>query len=226
MQRLFILALACCASTAYAAGMSEVTYMDQEGEGGGYVTRYLQTERFLRMDFGRDRDDFVLYDRSQKRIYNVVHEKRQIMIFDAAPVNVTLPKDWKMKDDVLDNSDAKTRVDLQVNGRVCSRLTASPRFLPEMRQALQEFTVAMVATQAATYNATPEEQRDPCDLARLIVDPQRWFKYGLAIDELRDNGFSRRLLNYASEVEVRPAVFELPADYRQINIKQMRGEAP
>lgn len=226
MRRIISLIGFCLVLNAHAAGMSEVTYMDQEGQGGGYVTRYLETERYLRMDFGRDRDDFVLYDRAQKRVYNVLHDRRQIMVIDAEPVNISAPKDWKVKDDVLDANEAKTRVDLQVNGRVCSRLTASQRFLPEMRQALQEFTEAMVATQAATYVATPADQRDPCDLARLILEPQRWFKYGLAMDELRDDGFSRRLLSYSAGLALRPAVFELPADYRQINIKQMRGETP
>ncbi len=226
MRRLIALILLCLTLNAGAAGMSEVTYMDQEGQGGGYVTRYLQTERYLRMDFGRDRDDFVLYDRVQKRVYNVLHDRRQIMVIDAAPVQISVPKDWRVKDDVLDANEAKTRVDLSVNGRICSRLTASQRFLPEMRLALQEFTEAMVATQAATYAATPAEQRDPCDLARLILEPQRWFKYGLAMDELRDDGFSRRLLSYSADLALRPSLFELPADYRQINIKQMRGEAP
>ena len=111
-----------------------------------------------------------------------------------------------------------------MNGVVCSRITASERFLPEVAQALMEFQDAMAATHAATYLATPLEQRDACDLARLVLEPRRWFKYGLALDELRNDGFSRRLLNYQADIAVRPKVFEVPADYRQMTVKELRGE--
>ena len=205
-------------------GMTEVTYMDQEATGGGYVTRYLVTDRFLRMDYGRDREDFVVYDRREKRVYNVVHDRRQVLVFEPAPLQLEPPSEWKIKEDILDDRNAQKRFDLIVNGVVCSRITASERFLPEVAQALMEFQDAMAATHAATYLATPPEQRDACDLARLVLEPRRWFKYGLALDELRNDGFSRRLLNYQADIAVRPKVFEVPADYRQMTVKELRGE--
>jgi hypothetical protein len=226
MKKLLCMMLLFAAGRALAAGgMTEVTYMDQEATSGGYVTRYLVTDRFLRMDYGRDREDFVVFDRREKRVYNVVHDRRQVLVFAPGPVTMEPPKEWKIKDDILDDRNAQKRVDLIVNGVVCSRLTASERFLPEVAQALMEFQETMAATHAATYLATPPEQRDTCDLARLVLEPRRWFKYGLALDELRNDGFSRRLLNYQADIAVRPKVFEVPADYRQISAKEMRGEA-
>ena len=226
MKKLLFMMLLFAAGRALAdAGMTEVTYMDQEATGGGYVTRYLVTDRFLRMDYGRDREDFVLYDRREKRVYNVVHDRRQVMVFEPGPLHIEPPKEWKIKEDILDDRNAQKRVDLIVNGVVCSRLTASERFLPEVAQALMEFQDALAATQATTYLATPPEQRDTCDLARLVLEPQRWFKYGLALDEVRNDGFSRRLLNYQADIALRPKVFEIPADYRRITMKQLRGEA-
>ena len=226
MKKLLFMMLLFAAGRALAAGgMTEVTYMDQEATGGGYVTRYLVTDRFLRMDYGRDREDFVVYDRREKRVYNVVHDRRQVLVFEPAPLQLEPPSDWKIKEDILDDRNAQKRFDLTVNGVVCSRITASERFLPEVAQALMEFQDAMAATHAATYLATPPEQRDACDLARLVLEPRRWFKYGLALDELRNDGFSRRLLNYQADITVRPKVFEVPADYRQMTVKELRGEA-
>ena len=222
-RTLFVLMLLMAGSALAAGGMTEVTYMDQEMS-GGYVTRYLVTDRFLRMDFGRDREDFVLYDRREKRVYNINHDRHEVLVIEPGPVNVSPPKEWRVKEDILDDRNTQKRVDLIVNGTVCSRITASERFLPEVTKALMEFQEVMTATQAATYLATPPEQSDPCELARLILEQRRWFKYGLILDEVRENGFSRRLLNYQADIAIRPKAFEVPAAYHQVNIKALRGE--
>lgn len=206
-------------------GMTELNYMDQEATGGGYVTRYLVTDRYLRLDFGRDRDDFVLFDRKEKRVYNVTHDRQEILVFEPGVVQVKQPKKWEIKEDVLESKGSQIRVDLIVNGTVCTRLAASQRFLPDVAKALLEFQELMAATQSNTYLATPADQRDDCDLARLILDPQRWFKYGMPFDEVRVNGFSRRLLSYESDIAVRPKAFELPENYRMIRFKDAQGIA-
>lgn len=216
----------CMASPLWAAaGMTELTYMDQEDTGGGFVTRYLVTDRYLRLDFGRDRDDFVLFDRKERLAYNISHEQKEIMVFEAGVVTVPQPKKWNIKEDMLDDRDSQKRVDLIVNGTVCARIAASERFLPDVAKALLEFHEVMAATHAGTYLATPVDQRDNCDLARLVLAPQRWFKYGMPFDELRSNGFSRRLLNYQADVSIRPKAFEIPENYRQIKFNDLKGAA-
>lgn len=223
---IFLTALGLAAGVARGAGgMTEVTYMDQEADAGGYVTRYLVTDRFLRMDYGRDRDDFVLLDRREKRVYNVNHERHEVLFFESAPVAIEKPKDWDADDDVLSDREAKKRLNLTVNGKICTRILASERFLPEVAQALGEFGEVMAATHAAAYLATPPDQREACDLARLVLEPRRWYKYGLTLDEVHYSGFSRRLLNYQAGVALRPKVFELP-EYRQINMKAQSGAQP
>lgn len=209
-----------------AGGMTEVTYMDQEANAGGYVTRYLVTDNFLRMDYGRDREDYVLLDRRAKRVYNVNHGQREVLVFERGPLNVEKPKDWDTDDDVLSDQEGRKRLNLIVNGKVCTRILASERFLPEVAQALGDFGEVMAATHAATYLATPVEQREGCDLARLVLEPRRWFKYGLTLDEVHYSGLSRRLLNYQAGTAVRPKVFEVPDTYRQINMNKQREVKP
>lgn len=206
-------------------GMTELNYMDQEAAGGGYVTRYLVTDRYLRLDFGRDRDDFVLFDRKEKRVYSVNNDQREILVFEPGVVQVKPPQKWEIKEDILENKASEIRVDLVVNGTVCSRIAASKRFLPDVAKALLEFQELMAATQSNTYLATPADQRDDCDLARLILAPQYWFKYGMPFDEVRVSGFSRRLLHYEADVAVRPKAFELPENYHRISLKDVQGIA-
>jgi len=206
-------------------GMTELNYMDQEASGGGYVTRYLVTDRYLRLDFGRDRDDFVLFDRKEKRVYSVTHDRQEILVFEPGVVQVKPPKKWEIKEDILENKGSRIRWDLVVNGTVCTRIAASQRFLPDVAKALLEFQELMAATQSNTYLATPVDQRDDCDLARLILAPQYWFKYGMPFDEVRVSGFSRRLLSYESDVAVRPKAFELPENYHVIRLNDLQGKA-
>jgi len=223
---LYLVFLLLSESVMAGGGMSELTYMDQEADGGGFVTRYLVTDRYLRLDFGRDRDDFVLFDRLQKKAYNINHERQEILVFEPGVVQVKPPKNWEIREDILDNNTSRKLLNLIVNGTVCARFAASEKFLPEMAKALQEFQEVMAATHSSTYLATPEDQRDDCDLARLILAPERWFKYGMPFDELRSNGFSRRLLNYKADVAVRPSALQLPENYRLIPFKEVQGKAP
>lgn len=226
MRYLLRFLLLCLSGSAFAVGgMTELTYMDQEATGGGYVTRYLVTERYLRLDFGRDREDYVLFDRKEKRAYNISHEQKEVLMFEPGAIEIKPPKEWKIKDDILENRNSQKLVDLMVNDKVCARITATERFLPDVAKALLEFQEVMAATHAATYLVTPADQRDDCDLARLILAPQRWFQYGMPYDELRSNGFSRRLLNYQADTAIRPKAFEIPENYRVVRFKDLQGAA-
>lgn len=223
MHRLFWLFTLLPALAHAGDTLSEVTYMDQPPKGGGYVTRYLVSEGFLRMDFGRDRDDYVLYDRHQHRVYNVTHESRQVLVIDAAPVKYDQPKEWNVRDHTLQNTQGKRRFEVSVNGETCMRVMAVEKFLPEVNEALTEFAQALAATQADTFRATPPELQRSCELMRFVLEPKRLYQFGLPVDEVHHDGLSRRLLNSATDVKVRPGLFDVPTGYQVINIKDMRG---
>lgn len=204
-------------------GVVEITYMDQELDRGGYVTRYLVSEHFLRMDFGQDSDDYVLYDRRARRVFNVNHERREALVIDYEPVNYPKPERWSVDEYTRQNTDGKRRFELSVNGTTCSRMVAMEKLAPDAAQAMAEFAEALAATQAETYRATPSDQQQPCDLARFVLEPRRWYQYGVPVDEVDANGLSRRLLSYSASVKARPTLFAVPARYRQVNLKDLRG---
>lgn len=221
-----VMALGLLAGSAQGGGMTEVTYMDQEANEGGYVTRFLVTDRFLRMDFGRDRDNYVIYDRREKRVFNVNIERREAMVIDYEAVKYPKPENWAVEEYTRQNTDGKRRFELSVNGTVCSRIVAMEKLAPEMAVAMTEFAEALAATQATTYAVTPVDQQQPCDLARYVLEPRRWFQFGVPVDEVHYNGFSRRMLNYQAWEAIRPKLFEIPENYRQINLKTLRGTQP
>lgn len=208
---------------ARAEGMVEVSFMDQPAEGGGYVTRFLVTDRYLRMDYGQDRDDFVLFDRQTRRAYNVTHEQRQILLIEPGPVTMERPERWEVRDELLSDERGRRTFDIQVNGLHCSRITASPTFLPEVAQALAEFNELMTSAQSATFQATPAELRHPCELARYVFEHQLWLKNGLPLYEANGDGSIRRLLGYQTGLSERRGLFALPARYQTIRLRELQG---
>ncbi len=210
-------------NAAAAAGtMTEVTFMDQEARGGGYVTRYLVTPQYLRMDYGQDGDDYVLYDRASMRVYNVTHQDRRVLVIDAGAVNYPKPKAWDVREAVTDLGSGRKRIEILVNGSICTRMVVTEKFLPDVGKAMGEMQLALAATQAATFQATPEELRDGCELARHVLETDLWFRHGFAIDLLHHTGISRRLLN-SGEVPMRPRLFALPEGYARTTLTQMQG---
>lgn len=219
----FSLAVHAAAPDPDAGTMAEINFMDQQADSGGYVTRLLVTDRYLRMDFGQDRDDYVLFDRQAHRVYNVTHDQRQILLIEPGAVTIPKPDKWRVKEDVLTEERGQRTFDIQVNGITCSRITASPTFLPEVAQAMGDFNELMAATQSATYLATPPEQRQPCDLARYILEPKLWVKSGFPLYEADADGSIRRLLNYQASVPVRRGIFTLPDTYRTVRLRDLQG---
>ncbi|MCL6555764.1 MAG: hypothetical protein K6T56_05315 [Burkholderiales bacterium] len=223
MSRLAALILLAASTLARAEGMVEVSFMDQPADGGGYITRYLITDRYLRMDYGQDRDDFVLFDRQTRLAYNVVHDQRTILVIEPGPIEVKRPAKWEVKEDVLLEERGNRTFDIRVNGQPCSRITASPTLLPDVVQALGEFNELMTASQSLTYLATPPELRHPCDLARFVFDHGMWLKNGLPLHEADADGSVRRLLNYESGLPERRPLFALPKSYRTVRLRDLQG---
>ena len=55
---------------------SEIDYLDQEPEQAAYVSRILVQGDLLRMDYGHDAEDFILYDRHAGMVWLVAHGER------------------------------------------------------------------------------------------------------------------------------------------------------
>ena len=93
------------AGAAHAADMTVVRYVDQDPGDPPYLTRILVTPDFMRMDSGEDDGDFVLLDRRQRKVINVMRDNQLAMVFTSGTVPPK-PASWKPR---LDTQKAAPR---------------------------------------------------------------------------------------------------------------------
>lgn len=213
-------------ATIFAAAnqMIELDYRDQDGDTAAYRTRVLVTPAFMRLDYGGDKDDYVLLDRKNNSIYNVTHERREVMRIVAGPPVLSQPQQWDMRAEVRPavlGKNART-VKLFVNGVHCSEVTAQPKLLPDAVAALKQYRAALARVQSETFAAQPEAQREFCELAQHVFATSRELDYGLPLAERYNNGRIRELQEYKLRPS-NPALFELPKGYRHYDIRETRG---
>ena len=211
--------------SVFAAGdeMIELEYRDQDGDTAAYRTRVLVTPSFMRLDYGGDKDDYVLLDRKKNSVYNVTHERKEVMrIVAGAPV-VSKPAQWEMREEIRPAAMGKnTRVvKLFVNGVHCSEITAQPNLLPDAVAALKQYRAALAQVQSQTFAQQPEGQREFCELAQHVFATSRELDYGLPLAERYNNGRTRELQQYKLRPR-NPALFQVPKGYREFDLGAAR----
>lgn len=215
--------LLCLPLVALAASMNEVDYQDQDPGAAPYPTRILVTPDFMRMDSGEDAGDFILLDRKARTVYNVVRGDQRIFRYDARPVKLAKPVPWKITESVTQLAGNTRKFSLSVNGKACMEITAAPSLQPDTVAALVTYYATLAAVEADTWQRTPADVRDPCDLAQHVLAFRRILHYGLPLQAVYANGRSRQYVAHRSLPE-NPALFRLPPSYQIITWPLTRGK--
>jgi hypothetical protein len=203
------------AGAAHAADMTVVRYLDQDPGDPPYTTRILVTPDFLRMDGGEDDGDFVLLDRRQRRVINVMRDNKLAMVF--APG--TLPERasaGKARLATRPGAAGTRRFTLTLNGVVCSEGVAAPRAAPDVARAMAMLKSVLAATQYRVWRDSPRELQHDCDLANQVWDAETTLKLGLPLEEREFSGRSRQFESQATEA-LRPALFRVPEGIASID---------
>ncbi|MDX1812424.1 MAG: hypothetical protein R3240_10780, partial [Gammaproteobacteria bacterium] len=58
--------------------------------------RMIITDNYLRLDEGRDSEDFILFDRKKKQIFNVVKSDETVMVMSPEPTVNSQPPEWQL----------------------------------------------------------------------------------------------------------------------------------
>lgn len=205
-----------------AADMIELRYQDQDPGDAPYLTRVLMTDRYLRLDDGNDSADFVLLERKSKTVTNVLHSQNSLTRLPKRKLPKARAPGHKLEEKVTLVRPGTTRVQISSEGKLCSETVAAKNLLPEASKALAEYKSALAYTQWQTYQNTPADMRQHCDLVNHVWYVGRAFAYGLPLEERDDAGRTRQLIA-SGRRPVNAELFKLPKHY---TLTQLPGTAP
>lgn len=213
---LLLVSLTCCAEDAVIAWYSE-----QESDTEPETVRYIVTDKFMRSDNGSSEQGFVLLDRQQKKIFNVVPGTQSILMIDGNGAIPEAPEAFVIKE--TDSTDpGAPRVNGQViheirvssDKQLCYSAMVAPGLHDVVRQAQLEFSQVLAVQQSRVLERTPENMRTACFLIQYLYAPARHLLSGLPVREWDENGKTRQLLDFQT-VPVDSDLFKLPEGYRQ-----------
>jgi hypothetical protein len=200
---------------ARAAPVTEILYEDRKADGSAYPSRVLMLGERLRMDFGRDEDDFILYDRQARMVWLVNRAQRRITEIPAAPNRLKPPKGWRIR---LDSqpSDGQRLGQARLNDQLCAEYKNAPLLRDEAR-LMADYRRALAGSRAAAWTATPARQRDGCQWLMDIQEAGVEYRQGLLLALRHADGRSRVYRGHASR-ELPAEMFELPADHERTRV--------
>lgn len=182
------------------------------------------TQKFLRLDDGKDSSDFVLFDRTAKIIYNVVHDDKSTLVIRER--KIVMPDrpayEWtveKTKSNALMRSGDKNETnamyyEYSINNTRCYSVVSVEAMLPEVLQAMREYRQVLGGELARSYMQS-DEPSVLCDAAVNIIEPQKVYETGFPIREWNDFGYQRFVMDYRWDVVFKKNLFVLPSGYTQ-----------
>jgi hypothetical protein len=222
---LIVIGIAACSSdkqgTEAYTGPIQLLYQVTEKGVEPYLSRYLITDRYMRIDDGADNTSYTLLDRERRIIYTITHENRRIL--EIRPTDAEVKSPIKLKMDASKTIDKKapmingkqpTRYKLKVNGKTCTTMTVVKGLSPYANAVMREFKRILSTVHANNMKKTPTEMLDICFLAHDVVAPARTYQYGLPIQESLSNGKNRILMDIKKGIQIKPELFEIPKGYK------------
>lgn len=200
---------------ALAGQATEIVYEDSDPGAPPYTSRILIQGDRMRMDYGQDRGDFILYDRKARMVYQVSHAAARITQIPSRATKQTLPTGGQL--DVAQEGEGANRLTrLTLDDQPCVEYR-SARLLQEEARLIGDFRRALSGIQAMTWQATPEELRDSCALVLDVVKAGLEYDAGLPLSIRYGDGRSRIYRSHGRR-EVSPALFALPQGYQRFTL--------
>jgi hypothetical protein len=169
----------------------------------------------MRMDSGEDGGDFVLLDRRQRKVINVMRDNQLAMVFTPAPYRPNPP--GKSRLDTRKAAHGSQRFSLAVNGVVCSEGLAVRR-APDAARAMAELKAILAATQHRVWQASPREMQHDCDLVNMVWASGATLELGLPLEEREFSGRTRQFESESSQPML-PELFRVRDGMTAINAR-------
>lgn len=207
-MRLWIMLCVFAAGAVHAADMTALRYVDQDPGDPPYLTRILLTPGFMRLDDGNDDGDFVLLDRRQQKVINVMRGNQLAMVFSAGTLPPR-PAGWKPVLDVKAGAPGTRRFSLTVKGVVCSEGVAAEGAAPDAARAMAELKSILASMQYRVWKDSPAEIQHDCDLANQVWESGATLKLGLPLEEREFTGRTRQFESESTQ-PLQPDLFRVP----------------
>jgi hypothetical protein len=219
-------ALILLSAPAWAEKVGSVMLMYQAHESGvaPYSSRILVTERYVRMDDGIDKGDYLIFDRQSRLISSVTHNDQTV--FEIPPREITLesPIPLKRRSKQLQVENAPTvggrqpqQHQLYVNDTLCYNVVAVPGLMGDAVQALRDFRRVLAGEHAKALPDIPADMQQACDLALHTFHYDWQLQFGLPIQEWDEAGNGQVLMDYKQDFMVDESLFGLPENYHHYN---------
>ncbi len=196
-----------------------------------YYSRILANADYLRMDYGEDEDDFVLYDRNKKQIFNIVHDSETVLRISNNPVTIDSPMELYFSQSEMKQGKAHTFMGHAVSqhrymskATVCRNTVSVNGPMAETLAAMREFYMVLAGQQAQSLASTPKELLSACDLTINTFHPIAFLEHGLPLRVWDANGMVRELVDLKESHPLNPELFDIPKGYRLIEISALRGD--
>jgi len=201
---------------------TKIYFVEKEPKVEHIRIRMLLTPRFLRVDTGFDNGDFILFDRKQRLIQNVVHADKTILNvsytgFKVAPLvpDIKISKQERLLPDAPRiNQFALKQIVTRVNDLDCKKTIVAVKLLPRVTKAMQELNTVLADQYArGMKNMVFNNNRAKCDLVTSVYEVNSDLRAGFPVQTNRNNGWSRSLVDFKENVTLSPKLFSLPQDY-------------
>ncbi|MDH3326365.1 MAG: hypothetical protein OEM38_06585 [Gammaproteobacteria bacterium] len=206
-----------------------LSFSEKIGDESETNSRMIVTEGYLRIDDGPKSVDFVLFDRANKVIYNVIAEEKSIMVIDSQDeahllkLKSDFPILWNVESQTShalvknddQNSASATHYSLKLNQKECYNLVALDQGMDKPLAALREFRQALANQLMSQYK---RQQGQECYEAVNVFTPLNHLHQGFPIREWSIYGYQRFLVDYRKMIIFPKRLFMLPEGYSQIKI--------
>ncbi len=213
-----------------SSGATLLSFVEFEKNAEPYATRLIVTKDYMRFDDGEGSQDFLLFDRQKHVVYTVNSDEESIMAVYQKQIEIKPPFELTLTHEKLDNLQDAPKIEgkqaehyqFSANGERCYDVIVVLGLLPDVVTALREYSELLASDSKVTFNNLPADLQKPCDISMNTFAPGRHLEFGFPIQEWSMKGSGRSLLDYQTDYQADPALFVLPADYRQFSVQDFR----
>ena len=214
--------------------VTRIVFAEMDSSTQPYMSRAIITPEFLRMDYNKDDDDFILFERKTGIIYSIVHGEKNIVVVNPQEVTVKSPVELKIevvkgaveKDTPTVDGKSPEYFQYKVNGETCFETISVPNLLPFATKVHKQYLKTLAGEHGRILNAIPADQHNACDLAANIYHYEMKFENGFPINEWHgeySNGYRRQVVDFEENFEVNPELMKLPEGYNRYSPSDMAG---